>query len=185
MTDSETWKDKYAQELFTYERLMARSIQTNSMQWQAPSLALAAQAFLLTIALRDQARPTATTTVCFVGVLMTLMAWQLMARHRYFFHLDQADMENLEDALDLLRISDRDRQMARLSRVQPPWLGRAWAYDVWKAGFFLIALVDVGIGLSAWWPAQWVIVGLVAALLAVWGWALLASAAHPLRIRFR
>jgi catalase (peroxidase I) len=57
VTDPQTWKDKYAQELFTYERLMARSIQTNSMQWQAPSLALAAQAFLLTIALRAEAHP--------------------------------------------------------------------------------------------------------------------------------
>jgi hypothetical protein len=82
------------------------------------------------------------------------MAWQLMGCHRYFFLLDQADMEDLEDALDLLRISDRDRQIARLSRVRPPWLGRAWAYKVWQAGFFLIALTDIGIGLSAWWPAH-------------------------------
>jgi hypothetical protein len=102
MTESEGWKDKNARELFAYERLMARGLQTNSMQWQVPSLALAAQAFLLTIALREDIAPLAATIVCLVGLLITVMAMQLMARHRWYFHLDRLDMRDLEKALDLL-----------------------------------------------------------------------------------
>jgi len=169
MADSQGWKDEYARELFAYERLMARSIQTNSMQWQAPSLALAAQAFLLTIALRDDTNPWSTTIVCLVGLVITVMALQLMARHRYYFHLDQKDMQALEETVGMMRISERRCQQTRHPSARPAWLGNVQSFRVWQVGFLLIALIDVGIGLDAWFPAGWVLVGMGAALLTVEG----------------
>jgi hypothetical protein len=188
MTDS-TWKDDHAQHLFIYERLMARSIQTNSMQWQAPSLALAAQAFLLTVALRADSNPgnqrEATLIVCSVGVVITIMAWQLMARHRYYFHLDQADMDQLERDLSLMRISNRECQRDRRSDVRFPWLGGYLfpsSFRFWQAGFLFIILTDVYIATTAYLPFRGgfivVLIGIASGLLSWWG---LYSALSPIR----
>ncbi|SNS10157.1 hypothetical protein SAMN04488107_1370 [Geodermatophilus saharensis] len=176
MTEPPAWKDQYARELFTYERLMARSIQGSAVQWQAPSLALTAQAFLLRIALGPGREPWPTTVVCVVGVLITAMAWQLMGRHRFYSHLDRAEMLRLEDELGLDHISDRGRQAARLVHVRPPRLGSLSSFRVWRVGFLLVAVVDVLVAVSVWWRPrsllEWrvttatVAVGLLAAL--VW-----------------
>ncbi len=174
MTESQGFKDEYARELFAYERLMARSVQTNSMQWQAPSLALAAQAFLLNVALRPNADPVSTSIVCFVGVVITLMALQLMARHRYYFHLDQQDMNDLEQVLKILHISDRDSQAVRHPARGPAWLGDLQSFRVWQVGFLVIAVVDIGIGVDAWVPGSWVLVGAGVALLTLEAYAVLA-----------
>ncbi len=180
MTDAQSWKDTFAREVFTYERLMARSVQTNSMQWQAPSLALAAQAFLLTIALRPGVSALSATIVCFVGLVTTVMALQLMARHRFYFHLDQRDMQDLEKALGILGISDRKCQEERHPSRRPAWLGGQQSFRVWQVGLLLIVLVDISIALDAWFPAEWVAVGMGAALLTAEGFLLLAWPWHVL-----
>lgn len=140
------------------------------MQWQAPSLALAAQAFLLTIALNPdlEDRPLSISIVCAVGVLMTIMAYQLMARHRYYFQLDQADMKRLEETIGLLHISHRPTQRKRRSEIRPPLAGKTPSFYVWQVGFLIVALVDVGIALAAWLPPLWVGTGYVVALLTLW-----------------
>lgn len=176
MREPQAFKDEYARELFAYERLLTRSVQTNSMQWQAPSLALAAQAFLLNVALRPNADPASTSIVCFVGVVITLMAAQLMARHRYYFHLDQQDMKDLEKVLQILEISDRDSQAVRHATQRPALPGDLQSFRVWQIGFFTIAVVDLGIGLTAWLPGIWVLLGGGVTLLILEAFALLTWA---------
>jgi hypothetical protein len=176
------WKDKHAADLFAYERLLARSLQSNAMQWQAPSLALAAQAFLLTLGLRDEITRRQKAAVCFVGILITAMAWQLMARHRYYFHLDQAEMRRLEariarlekgTGLALPPMADRTKQAQRHANVIPAVGAGKASFFFWRAGFVLIALVDVAILASAWWRftsfwPKFALVGVTVALL-LWG----------------
>ena len=184
----------HAADLFAYERLMARSLQTNAMQWQAPSLALAAQAFLLTVALRDGSTEWQTTAVSLVGLLITAMAWQLMGRHRYYFHLDQAAMKRLEAKLSGLQskaefslppMADRSVQAANHKDVVAPFTARLSSFTVWRAGFVCIAFIDVVIMASEWWrflPLLLKIVFITAAFVILAGGGLWSGRRRKLRI---
>ncbi|MGY1695368.1 hypothetical protein ACI780_10680 [Geodermatophilus sp. SYSU D00814] len=176
MTEPPAWRDQYARELFTYEQLVARSSQSDAVPWLVPALALTAQAVLLGTALDPDREPWPTTVACAVGVLITVLAWQLMGRHRYHSDLDRAEMLRLEAELGLRPIADRGSQAARLVAVRPPRLGSLSSFRVWRVGLLLVAVVDVLVAVTVWWQprslVEWrvtaavVAVGLLAAL--VW-----------------
>jgi hypothetical protein len=70
---------KLARQLFAYEMLAARRNQQDSMLWQAPALALTAQAFLLTIALGGNAASVfARALAAGLGLVVACMSMQLM-----------------------------------------------------------------------------------------------------------
>ncbi len=181
MAEFQGWKDESARGLFAYERLTTRASQAGSTLWQAPGLALAAQAFLLTIALDPESTRVSVTIACLVGLLTSVMALQLMARRRYLADLDRADMQELERDLGLLPVSDRRRQQVRHPGERPEWLGSLSSFRVWQTGFLLIALIDIGVALDAWLPATWVIAGIGVFLLTWWGFVLLAALRIPVR----
>jgi hypothetical protein len=82
-------------------------------------------------------------------------------------------MERLEKVVGLLHVSDRTCQEATYPSERPAWLGGLPSFRVWQVSFLLIALIDIGIGLHAWFPAGWVIVGMGTALLPLEGFLLL------------
>ncbi len=66
------------------------------MQWQTPSLALTAQAFLLATALDGETARLSRILSSALGMVLAVMAMQLMGKYRFLFHLDKAKMEYLD-----------------------------------------------------------------------------------------
>jgi hypothetical protein len=124
--------------------LAARRNQQDSMFWQAPALALTAQAFLLTIALGGNvASVFARALAAGLGLVVACMSMQLMAKHRHLTELDNAWLAAMEQEIGLSPIAARGvdagvgprRSLAR----------RARSYVVWQVGLGLFALADITI----------------------------------------
>jgi hypothetical protein len=122
--------------------LMQRSVAQNTMQWQTPSLAPAAQAFLLTIALGSSAAVLSRVLASSLGIVLAAMAMQLMAKHRYYSALDVAEMRRLERKLQLPPIADRKRQGDSYPGVRALWISRRRSYYFWQVGFSAFVLVN-------------------------------------------
>lgn len=135
---------KLARQLFSYEMLAARRNQQDSMLWQAPALALTAQAFLLTIALGGNAASVfARALAAGLGLVVACMSMQLMAKHRHLTELDNAWLATMEQEIGLTPVAARGvgagvgprRSLAR----------RARSYVVWQVGLGLFALANMAI----------------------------------------
>ena len=135
---------RLTRQLFAYEMLAERRNQQDSMLWQAPALALTAQAFLLTIALGGSAVSVfARALAAGLGLVVACMSMQLMAKHRHLTELDNAWLAAMEQEIGLAPIAARDispslgprRSLAR----------RARSYVVWEAGLALFALTNMAI----------------------------------------
>jgi hypothetical protein len=137
-------RDKLTQQLFAYEMLTARRNQQDSMLWQAPALALTAQAFLLTIALGGNAVSVfARALAAGLGLVVACMSMQLMAKHRHLTELDNAWLAAMEREIGLTPVAARgvavgvgpQRSLAR----------RARSYVVWQVGLGLFALANMAV----------------------------------------
>ena len=72
-----------------YEAAEARRSASNQMMWQVPALSLAAQSFLLTVALEQGTSLTGRIVAAVVGAVAALATAQLMLKHRYH-EIDQS-----------------------------------------------------------------------------------------------
>lgn len=95
------WAEKHAKEIFTYEMLLYRELEQDAMLWQTPTIALTAQAFLLTIALNPTSSVFATFLAAGLGLVVALLSMQLMAKHRFLNLMDRAHLHELEDRLEI------------------------------------------------------------------------------------
>ncbi|UKA59142.1 hypothetical protein [Arthrobacter sp. FW306-2-2C-D06B] len=139
--------------------LLQREMEQDSMLWQTPTLALTAQAFLLTIALNKDSSAPAVFVSAGLGVLVALLSLQLMAKHRFLNELDRAQLHRIEDDLTIPHISRRSYfyaegvyrvpdELAGKHRGAPTnegFLQRVSSYSFWVRGLWLFALVNVGI----------------------------------------
>jgi hypothetical protein len=142
--EQEAGWEAHGRDAFAYQMIMQRGLQTNGLLWQTPSLALTAQAFLLTISLGgDTIRPIR-IVVSVLGLVVGIMSMQLMAKHHYFYELDQAELRRIESRLVLPPIAHRSRQMVdhRAEVWALPFV-RITSYVVWQSGIFLIALTNL------------------------------------------
>ncbi|GAB4081745.1 hypothetical protein GCU67_12910 [Modestobacter muralis] len=152
-------------EQFAYQMLVQRGTGTNGLLWQTPSLALAAQAFLLTLSLGEDTIRPVRIVVSVLGMAIGFMSMQLMAKQHWYYELDQAELRRLERVLDLPPIAHRvdqieshgtigwapTRSAARRDRMA--WRNRVWAlpwvnlksYGVWQSGLCLIALANAAV----------------------------------------
>ena len=97
---------RLTRQLFAYEMLAERRNQQDSMLWQAPALALTAQAFLLTIALGGNAVSVfARALAAGLGLVVACMSMQLMAKHRHLTELDNAWLAAMEQEIGLAPIA--------------------------------------------------------------------------------
>lgn len=163
----EQWIEERAQNLFTYEMLMQREMEQDAMLWETPTLALTAQAFLLTIALNNESAPAAVYVSAGLGVLVAFLSMQLMAKHRFLSEMDRAEMHRLEEALGIPHMSRRNYFFQDGKYVIPPTLQirsrmapkkqglleRASSYKVWIRGLALFAAVNLAIlATELFWP---------------------------------
>jgi len=65
-----------------YAVVAARRTQFDNLLWQVPVLTITAQAFLFTIALGADTRPTARIVSCALSLLITFLTIHLFTRHR-------------------------------------------------------------------------------------------------------
>jgi hypothetical protein len=141
--EQEAGWEAHGRDAFAYQMIMQRGLQTNALLWQTPSLALTAQAFLLTISLgADTIRPIR-IVVSVLGLVVGIMSMQLMAKHHYFYELDQAELRRIESRLALPPITHRSRQLVdhRKEVWALPFV-KVTSYVVWQSGIFLIALTN-------------------------------------------
>jgi len=114
------------------------------MLWQAPALALTAQAFLLTIALGGNAiSVSARALAAALGLVVACMSMQLMAKHRYLRELDNAWLTVMEKEIGLAPIAARGLEPGEGPRRS--LAHRARSYVVWEVGLALFALTNMAI----------------------------------------
>lgn len=133
---------------FAYEMLVVRNQTQATLLWQTPSLALTAQAFLLTIALIADFSTTGHVLAALLGIVVAVISMQTMAKHRYFESLDNFKMQRLEYELGLPPLS------SRAWRKDPPvpggfpapkdnWWIRRRSYWIWQIGLGLFGVVNL------------------------------------------
>ncbi len=118
-----------------YELLMLRQLEQNAMVWQTPALSLAAEAFLLTIALGGESSRFARLLSSALSVVVAVLAMQLMAKHRFLAHTDEEYMQQLEGPLGLPGIAKREWEGPANSLFT-----RLSSYRVWQVGLGLFGL---------------------------------------------
>lgn len=169
--EEERWLEKHSSDLFAYEMLTLRDVEKDALMWQAPSLALAAQAFLLTIALNPQSPVYAVLISSALGFVVAGLSMQLMARHRLLNVLDRTYLHYLESKTGLPHISARSyfwpdgkyqvpawlkqdeateqRWPNRGAPLRPSKLANTRSYETWIKGLAVFAILNIVIFLVA------------------------------------
>lgn len=161
------WAEKHAADIFAYEALLQREMEQDAMLWETPTIALTAQAFLLTIALNKESSSIAVYVSAALGILVAVMSMQLMAKHRFLNEMDRAQLHRLEEVLGLPHISRRSyfypngeyevpAELSTAGRKAPEEgpLQRLGSYNFWIRGLAAFALVNVAIlAIELLWPA--------------------------------
>ena len=142
-----SWADEHAKEAFTYELLMMRELEQDSMLWQTPALAMTAQAFLLTVAFDSGASVVARAVTAGLGVVVAFLSMQLMAKHRFLEELDREKMREFESALGIAPLAKREWAYRDGRYIQTKPVESRWAkhssYKVWQRGLLLFIAADV------------------------------------------
>jgi hypothetical protein len=151
------WVDDNAREIFTYEVLLQRELEQDAMLWQTPTIALTAQAFLLTIALNADSGAFATYLSASLGILVATMSMQLMGKHRVLSEMDRSHLHYLEDRLGIEHLSNRSYFYIRGKYSVPDWLAshrppptpsflaKQKSFKVWMRGMVVFVLVNAAI----------------------------------------
>jgi hypothetical protein len=141
--ESEPLWEAHGRDAFAFQMIMQRGLQTNALLWQTPSLALTAQAFLLTLSLGGGTIRPIRIVVSVLGLVIGIMSMQLMAKHHYFYELDQAELRRIESRLKMPPVSDRKTQIKdHKAEVWALPFVKVTSYIVWQSGIFLIGLTN-------------------------------------------
>lgn len=128
-----------------YQGLAARRLGYDTLMWQAPALALTAQAFLLTIALGPGSSRTARLISAALSFVLAAISAQLLMKHRFNESIDSRLLERLERQFGLdiplggaPHIADRAR--GELAGVGGNWFTRRSSYRIWLAALAVFAV---------------------------------------------
>ena len=139
--------------LLVYEMLTLRELEHDRQMWQAPSLALTAQAFLFIITLNPALPGYIRVTSAGLGVVILLMAMQLMAKNR---HLSELERDRLLELERVLELPNAARHLWDVEEGQRRTPGKGWvrwsSYRLWQRGLGVILIVNVGGAIAALIP---------------------------------
>ncbi|MEU8184900.1 hypothetical protein AB0B85_12085 [Micromonospora sp. NPDC049044] len=146
-------EDQVSEEVLmaAYAVVGARRTSLDTMMWQVPALATAAQAFLLTIALQAGGSTPAQAVSAVLGAILALLSAQLMAKHRHLEMSDSRLAERIERQLGLaqgLEVPPHAAGRLRLGDHQPWWI-RLSSYRLWLFGVASFGVADLVIALDA------------------------------------
>ena len=131
-----------------YEVVAARRLAADGLVWQAPSLAIAAQSFLLSAAHNPDADTHSAFLLSILSILVGLASYQLMQKHR---QLEVEDAQRLKK-FEAQRIGEGFSVVhGKIDGVDgaPPrsWLVKLSSFNVWS----WILVLFIGFGFySAW-----------------------------------
>lgn len=150
------WSEQHAADMFAFEMILYREMEQDAMTWQTPALAMTAQSFLLTIALDPARDAWARALTAGLGLLIALLAWQLLAKHIFLNATDRAQLRVLERRMGLPRLSERkwaphdDLVLPRRGFLERQSSGR-----LWRRGMAIMALSNTAIAVVVLWsPAR-------------------------------
>ncbi|WP_326558623.1 hypothetical protein [Micromonospora sp. NBC_01796] len=134
-----------------YAIVGARRTSFDTMMWQVPALATAAQAFLLTIALGPDSQRAAQTVAATLGAILAGLSAQLMAKYRHLETSDSRLAERIERQLGLdgsLGAPPHAPARIRLGDKLPWWV-RMSSYRLWILGIAAFGVADLAVALDA------------------------------------
>jgi len=125
-----------------YQAIAARALSHNDLQWQTPSLALAAEAFLLNIALGHDSTAPARVVASGLNLVLSVLCMFLMYKHRQAQIDDRQTLKRLEGRLGLPRYHDKPDfdDLGWFKRRL-----RSSSTNIWIGGFGVLAAVALGI----------------------------------------
>lgn len=147
-------------QILLWQALVARRIQYDEMLWQTPALGMAAQAFLMTLALGADVSTLGRGIAALLGLILALLSMQLQVKHRYFEMLDSVTLEALEQRIGFRGMDDYimhspgsvypevardkvDSGLKRVRRLGPKFFWRASSLSLWVYGQFCFAIISV------------------------------------------
>lgn len=142
---------------FVYQSLESRRATYDSMVWQTTAISLAAQSFLLTLALGRDSRSSVRVIAAVLSFMISLMTMQLMAKHRWGEILDSQLLENLERRLgffEVFSVLPHDKLGGRIplnisvenaKRLRSTWVRSKSSYRIWQFGLSLFGMTSLGI----------------------------------------
>jgi len=132
----------------SYQALALRSNTHNNLMWQTPGLAMAAQAFLLTIALSPGMSLYGRVASSLANIIISLLCVQLLGKHSRMELSDRLLMEKIDTEYSLMPINAKADQSGwrRYERLRSRVL--------WQLGFgLLMAISIVTLGLAVAMPS--------------------------------
>jgi hypothetical protein len=156
--------------------LERRRTQSDNLAWTVPALAIAAEAFLLTIALSPTTEPAGRLIAAVAGAIALVASAHLLAKHRVNFDLYDAHIHQTRLKLDLRPLRTKDDLLPAtrrfpdegakhfqryLERGLTRWLVGRRATNIWIKSLVVLILLDLLIGAYAigewtgWWDPGW------------------------------
>ncbi len=133
-------------DLPVYQAVAARRMQWDALLWQVPSLSLAAQAFLLTIAFGADTSRTSRLLASGLAVVAAVLSLHLLIRHRQAEVTDAhwlAAYEQQHFGTTAHGPEWRDRRNATVIPGHLGGLARIPAFPVWQAALSLFGVVGL------------------------------------------
>jgi hypothetical protein len=133
-------------DLPVYQAVVARRLQWDALLWQVPALSLAAQAFLLTIALSPDSSRVARVVTSGLAVVAGFLSVHLLIRHRQAEVADAhwlADYEQRHFGTIAHGPQWRDRRNATTIPGPLNHLAKLPAFPVWQAALGLFSVTAV------------------------------------------
>ncbi|AZQ35838.1 hypothetical protein EJ357_22040 [Streptomyces cyaneochromogenes] len=115
----------------------------DSMMWQAPGLGLAAQAFLMTIALHPDTGRLAQVTAGMLSMVVSFMSVQLLAKHRRHELADSIWLQELERTRGLPQVHAPAERRCRDAGMPSKGLVKFRSHQVWTAGLVVFGLAGL------------------------------------------
>lgn len=131
-------------DLPVYQAVAARRMQWDALLWQVPSLSLAAQAFLLTIAFGPDTSRTSRLLASGLAIVAALLSLHLLVRHRQAEVTDAhwlAAYEQQHFGTTAHGPEWRDRRNATIIPGHLGSLARIPAFPLWQAALSLFGIV--------------------------------------------
>ncbi len=137
-----------------YAGVAARRLAYKSLLWQVPALSIAAQSFLLSIALAPETQRGPRTIACSLSLLSTFLSLELMTRHRQGEITDSQWLARHDLAISVSDAngdgfkSVRDQTDAHAGLFTP--LSRVAAFPLWSCGISLFGVAALAILAATW-----------------------------------
>jgi len=126
-----------------YQAVATRRAGFDSMMWQAPGLGLAAQAFLMTIALDPDTAQLAKVTSGLLSMVVSFMSVQLLAKHRRHELADSIWLQEFERRRGLPEIHAPAEERCRAAGMPSKGLVKLRSHRVWTAGLTAFGFVGL------------------------------------------